>query len=223
VLKDANPAVIKALAEAGALLKEDPYQHKYPYDWRTKKPTIFRATEQWFASVAGFRDEALKAIREVEWIPAQGENRITPMVGDRADWCISRQRTWGVPIPVFYDAETGEPLINKDTLDHIQALFAEKGSDAWWELPEADLLPPAYRDNGRTYRKGTDTMDVWFDSGSSWAAVAQQRSGLQYPVDMYLEGFRPAPGLVPVQPAHQRGGERPRPLQKSADPRLRPR
>jgi isoleucyl-tRNA synthetase len=188
VLKDANPAVIKALDEAGALLKEDPYQHKYPYDWRTKKPTIFRATEQWFASVAGFRDEALQAIRDVEWIPAQGENRITPMVGDRADWCISRQRTWGVPIPVFYDAETGEPLINKDTLDHIQALFAEKGSDAWWELPEAELLPPAYRDNGRTYRKGTDTMDVWFDSGSSWAAVAQQRSGLQYPVDLYLEG-----------------------------------
>jgi isoleucyl-tRNA synthetase len=188
VLKDANPAVIKALTAAGALLKEEPYQHKYPYDWRTKKPTIFRATEQWFASVAGFRDEALQAIRDVEWIPAQGENRITPMVGDRADWCISRQRTWGVPIPVFYDAETGEPLINKDTLDHIQALFAEKGSDAWWELPEADLLPPAYRDNGHTYRKGTDTMDVWFDSGSSWAAVAQQRSGLQYPVDMYLEG-----------------------------------
>jgi isoleucyl-tRNA synthetase len=98
------------------------------------------------------------------------------MVGDRADWCISRQRTWGVPIPVFYDAETGEPLINEDTLDHIQALFAEKGSDAWWELPEVDLLPPEpYRDNGRTYLKGTDTMDVWFDSGSSWAAVAQQR------------------------------------------------
>jgi isoleucyl-tRNA synthetase len=121
-------------------------------------------------------------------MPAQGENRITPMVGDRADWCISRQRTWGMPIPVFYDAETGEPLINTDTLAHIQALFAEKGSDAWWELPEAELLPPAYRNNGRTYRKGTDTMDVWFDSGSSWAAVAQQRSGLQYPVDMYLEG-----------------------------------
>ncbi|WP_008313409.1 isoleucine--tRNA ligase [Leptolyngbya sp. PCC 6406] len=188
VLKDANPAVIEALQTAGSLLKQEPYVHKYPYDWRTKKPTIFRATEQWFASVAGFRDEAMAAIRSVQWIPAQGENRITAMVGDRSDWCISRQRTWGVPIPVFYDEETGEPLINPDTLDYIQALFGEKGSDAWWELSESELLPPAYRDNGRTYRKGTDTMDVWFDSGSSWAAVAQQRDALHYPVEMYLEG-----------------------------------
>ncbi len=188
VLEEANPAVIKALKQAGSLLKEEPYLHKYPYDWRTKKPTIFRATEQWFASVEGFREEAMAAIQAVQWIPAQGENRITAMVGDRSDWCISRQRTWGVPIPVFYDEETGEPLINADTLNHIKALFAEKGSDAWWELSESDLLPEPYRSNGRTYRKGTDTMDVWFDSGSSWAAVAQQRDGLHYPVDMYLEG-----------------------------------
>lgn len=188
VLKDANPAVIKALEEAGSLLKHEPYVHKYPYDWRTKKPTIYRATEQWFASVEGFRDQALKAIQEVQWIPATGENRITAMVADRSDWCISRQRTWGVPIPVFYDDETGEPLINADTLAHIKALFAEKGSDAWWELSESDLLPEPYRSNGRTYRKGTDTMDVWFDSGSSWAAVAQQRDELKYPVEMYLEG-----------------------------------
>ncbi|MGF1569676.1 MAG: isoleucine--tRNA ligase [Nodosilinea sp.] len=188
VLKDANPAVIEALKAAGSLLKHEPYVHKYPYDWRTKQPTIYRATEQWFASVAGFREAALQAIQEVEWIPAQGENRITPMVADRSDWCISRQRTWGMPIPVFYDDETSEPLLTAETLAHIRAIFAEKGSDAWWELPEADLLPPAYRNNGRTYRKGTDTMDVWFDSGSSWAAVAQQRGDLQYPVDMYLEG-----------------------------------
>ncbi len=188
VLKDANPAVIEALEKAGALLKQEPYVHKYPYDWRTKKPTIYRATEQWFASVEGFRDQALKAIKAVQWIPGQGENRITAMVGDRSDWCISRQRTWGMPIPVFYDEETGEPLLNEATLAHIKGIFAEKGSDAWWELPEADLLPEPYRSNGRTYRKGTDTMDVWFDSGSSWAAVAQQRDELHYPVDMYLEG-----------------------------------
>jgi isoleucyl-tRNA synthetase len=188
VLKDANPAVIEALEQAGSLLKQEPYVHKYPYDWRTKKPTIYRATEQWFASVEGFRDEALKAIQEVEWIPSQGENRITAMVADRSDWCISRQRTWGMPIPVFYDQETGEPLINEETLAHIKGIFAEKGSDAWWELSEEDLLPPSYRNNGREYRKGTDTMDVWFDSGSSWAAVAQQRDELHYPVEMYLEG-----------------------------------
>ncbi|NER78330.1 MAG: isoleucine--tRNA ligase [Leptolyngbya sp. SIO1D8] len=188
VLKNANAAIIQALEEAGSLLKQEPYVHKYPYDWRTKKPTIFRATEQWFASVEGFRDEALKAIRDVQWIPAQGENRITPMVGDRSDWCISRQRTWGVPIPVFYDEETGETLLNKETLDHIQKVFAERGSDAWWELPETELLPEPYRSNGRKYRKGMDTMDVWFDSGSSWSAVAQQREGMCYPVEMYLEG-----------------------------------
>jgi isoleucyl-tRNA synthetase len=188
VLKDANPAVIEALQQAGSLLKHEPYVHKYPYDWRTKQPTIYRATEQWFASVEGFRDQALKAIQAVRWIPATGENRITAMVGDRSDWCISRQRTWGMPIPVFYDTETGAPLLNEETLAHIKAIFAEKGSDAWWELSEAELLPEPYRNDGRTYRKGTDTMDVWFDSGSSWAAVAQQRGELAYPVDMYLEG-----------------------------------
>ncbi|MFN5514816.1 MAG: isoleucine--tRNA ligase [Cyanobacteriota bacterium] len=188
VLKDANDAIIAALQQAGALLKEEAYGHKYPYDWRTKKPTIFRATEQWFASVAGFRESALAAIKTVRWIPAQGENRIIPMVALRSDWCISRQRAWGVPIPVFYDEETGEALLNEETLTFIQNLIAEKGSDIWWELPVSELLPPSYRNNGRTYRKGEDTMDVWFDSGSSWAAVANQRPELKYPADMYLEG-----------------------------------
>ncbi|MEM8830817.1 MAG: isoleucine--tRNA ligase, partial [Cyanobacteria bacterium P01_G01_bin.19] len=182
-----NQAIIDALQEAGALLKHEEYAHKYPYDWRTGKPTIFRATEQWFASVEGFRDEALKAIAGVTWIPAQGEKRITPMVSDRSDWCISRQRSWGVPIPVFYDEETNEELMTEETINHVKAIVAERGSDAWWELPVEELLPEQYRNNGRTYRKGTDTMDVWFDSGSSWAAVAKGRN-LKYPVDMYLEG-----------------------------------
>ncbi|MEM9451598.1 MAG: isoleucine--tRNA ligase [Cyanobacteria bacterium P01_E01_bin.6] len=188
VLKTANDAVIEALVEAKSLLKQEAYPHRYPYDWRTKKPTIYRATEQWFASVEGFRDEAMKAIANVRWIPAQGENRITPMVADRSDWCISRQRSWGMPIPVFYEEGTGETLLTQETIDHIQAIIAEKGSDAWWEMSVEELLPEPYRNNGKTYQKCMDTMDVWFDSGSSWAAVAQQRDGLTYPVDMYLEG-----------------------------------
>ncbi len=186
-VSEGNQAIIAALDAAGALLKQEPYSHKYPYDWRTKQPTIFRATEQWFASVEGFREAALQAIAQVQWIPAQGENRITAMVAERSDWCISRQRSWGVPIPVFYDEASGEPLLNADTIAHVKGIFAEKGSDAWWELSVLELLPEAYRNNGHTYRKGTDTMDVWFDSGSSWAAVVEQR-GLSYPADLYLEG-----------------------------------
>jgi isoleucyl-tRNA synthetase len=187
VLGDANQAVIDTLTQAGSLLKEEPYVHKYPYDWRTKKPVILRATEQWFASVEGFREEALRAIAGVKWIPSQGENRITPMVSERADWCISRQRSWGVPIPVFYDVETGVPLLTEETIAHVQAIIAEQGSDAWYLLSIDELLPEQYRNNGN-YRKGTDTMDVWFDSGSSWAAVLKQREELQYPADIYLEG-----------------------------------
>ena len=171
VLKDANGAILAALRDTGALLAERSYAHRYPYDWRTKKPTIFRATEQWFASVEGFRAQALAAIEAVGWMPETGRNRIEAMVRDRGDWCISRQRTWGVPIPVFYHRESGEVLLNADTLAHIQALIAEHGSDVWWERDEAGLLPPAYAAEAHQWRKGTDTMDVWFDSGSSWAGV----------------------------------------------------
>jgi len=188
VLKDANPVIIDALETAGALLKQEAYGHRYPYDWRTKKPTIFRATEQWFASVDGFRQQALDAIDQVEWTPASGRNRIEAMVRERGDWCISRQRTWGVPIPVFYNRSGGDVLLNADTLAHIEALIAEHGADVWWEKNEVDLLPPAYADQAEQWRKGTDTMDVWFDSGSSWAAVSSQQESLSYPADLYLEG-----------------------------------
>ena len=187
VLKDANSAIIAALRQSGALLAEAPYEHRYPYDWRTKKPTIFRATEQWFASVEGFREAALQAIADVEWLPASGRNRIESMVRERGDWCISRQRTWGVPIPVFYHRDSGDVLLNADTLSHIQALFGEHGSDVWWQRDEAGLLPEPYAADAASWRKGTDTMDVWFDSGSSWAGVVQER-GLNYPADLYLEG-----------------------------------
>ncbi len=188
VLKDANSVIIKSLEETGALLKQVPYEHKYPYDWRTKKPTIFRATEQWFASVEGFRENALESIDSVDWLPNSGRNRITSMVKDRGDWCISRQRTWGVPIPVFYERNGSNVLLNEETLNHIETLFADHGADIWWEKNESDLLPPSYKNEASRWIKGTDTMDVWFDSGSSWKAICCQNNGLNYPADLYLEG-----------------------------------
>ncbi|XP_062108644.1 isoleucine--tRNA ligase, chloroplastic/mitochondrial [Humulus lupulus] len=188
VLADGNVAVVKYLDEHLSLIMEESYAHKYPYDWRTKKPTIFRATEQWFASVEGFRQAAMEAIGHVKWIPSQAENRISAMTTSRSDWCISRQRTWGVPIPVFYHVQTKEPLMNEETVDHIKSIIAEKGSDAWWYMKVEDLLPGKYRDQASEYVKGTDTMDVWFDSGSSWAAVLGTRKDLSFPADLYLEG-----------------------------------
>ncbi|KAJ8766408.1 hypothetical protein K2173_022467 [Erythroxylum novogranatense] len=188
VLGDGNIAVVKCLDDQMSLLMEESYEHKYPYDWRTKKPTIFRATEQWFASVEGFRQAAMDAIGTVKWIPTQGENRISAMTSSRSDWCISRQRTWGVPIPVFYHVKTKEPLMNEEIINHIKSIISQKGSDAWWYMKIEDLLPEKYCDKASEYEKGTDTMDVWFDSGSSWAAVLGQRNGLTFPADLYLEG-----------------------------------
>lgn len=186
VLAEGNAAVIEMIDSSNVLLLEEKYAHKYPYDWRTKKPTIFRATEQWFISIDGFRKEVLDAIEKVQWYPASGIKRIRGMVEGRGDWCISRQRSWGVPIPVFYDDEKGESLMNPEIVEHVRNIVAERGSDAWWELEADELLPEAYR--GRNLRKGRDTMDVWFDSGSSWAAVASARAELAYPADIYLEG-----------------------------------
>jgi len=191
VLSDGNDAVIEMMKEAGALLKVEPYGHKYPYDWRTKKPTIFRATDQWFASVENFRAEALAAIETVTWIPEVGKKRITPMVEGRSDWCISRQRSWGVPIPVFYHVETGDPLLSEESIEHVRKLIAEHGSDAWWSMETAELLPDSHKAEADKWERGRDTMDVWFDSGSSWNGVAKawgEGKALGYPADMYLEG-----------------------------------
>ncbi len=188
VLKNANQEILKALEKVNALLKHEPYSHRYPYDWRTKKPTIFRATEQWFASIDGFRDDALKAIDSVEWFPLSGRNRIESMVRERGDWCISRQRTWGVPIPVFYERNGDKVLLNSETIDYVHALIAKHGSDIWWEKDECDLLPPSLSSEAKRWKKGTDTMDVWFDSGSSWASVTKGTPALNFPADLYLEG-----------------------------------
>ncbi len=188
VLRDANQTIIDSLESSNSLLKYELYEHRYPYDWRTKKPTIFRATEQWFASVEGFRKQALNAIEEVEWMPHSGRNRIASMVNDRGDWCISRQRTWGVPIPVFYERDGNDVLLNAETISHLVELISKHGSDIWWEKEEVDLLPPSYSSQAKRWKKGTDTMDVWFDSGSSWTAVARKRDDLNFPADLYLEG-----------------------------------
>ncbi len=188
VLKEGNEEVLLALEEAGALLLKEPYQHRYPYDWRTNKPTIFRSTDQWFASVGDFRSEVMDAIENVKWTPEVGKHRIISMVEGRNDWCISRQRVWGVPIPVFYHKDSGEPLITEETIEHVQQVFADRGTDAWWELETRELLPPSLKTEADEWKRGQDTMDVWFDSGSSWNGVVNARDFLDVPADVYLEG-----------------------------------
>ncbi|MEK4030267.1 isoleucine--tRNA ligase [Pseudobacillus sp. FSL P4-0506] len=187
---EANKPITEKLEEAGALLKLEFFTHSYPHDWRTKKPVIFRATAQWFASIDKFRDELLKAVKETKWVPAWGETRLFNMVRDRGDWCISRQRAWGVPIPVFY-AENNEPIITDETIAHVSELFREHGSNVWFEREAKDLLPEGFTHPGSPngqFTKETDIMDVWFDSGSSHQAVLEEREDLQRPADLYLEG-----------------------------------
>ncbi|WP_045515359.1 isoleucine--tRNA ligase [Neobacillus niacini] len=186
----ANKPISQALEEAGALLKLSFITHSYPHDWRTKKPVIFRATAQWFASIKDFRNDLLQAVKETKWVPAWGETRLFNMVRDRGDWCISRQRVWGVPIPVFY-AENGEEIITDETIEHVSGLFRELGSNIWFEREAKDLLPEGFTHPGSPnglFTKETDIMDVWFDSGSSHQAVLLEREDLVRPADLYLEG-----------------------------------
>lgn len=190
--KDANPVICKTLRDRGDLLGEGKIHHQYPHCWRCKTPVLFRATDQWFASVDGFRQAALDAIEnDVQFIPEWGKERIFNMVRDRGDWCISRQRIWGVPIPAFYCQDCGEIIINDDTIGHVQDIFRKEGANAWYAHEEKDLLPAGYqcpKCGGNHFRKETDTMDVWFDSGSTHQGVLRTRPELSWPADLYLEG-----------------------------------
>ncbi|QTU83619.1 isoleucine--tRNA ligase [Carnobacteriaceae bacterium zg-C25] len=186
-----NKVICELLQEKGVLLSLSYFTHSYPHDWRTKKPVIFRATPQWFASIDKFRQEILDVIEnDVTWYHPSGKVRIYNMVRDRGDWVISRQRVWGVPLPVFY-GEDNEPIITPETIEHVANLFAEHGSDIWFEWDTKDLLPDGFThpsSPNNQFTKETDIMDVWFDSGSSHAGVLAAREELTYPADLYLEG-----------------------------------
>lgn len=188
-IDDANKTIVTRLDELGDLLKLQWIKHSYPHDWRTSKPIIFRSTAQWFASIEKIRETLLNAVEEIDWLPVWGERRMYNMVHDRGDWCISRQRLWGVPIPIIY-GEDDEAIMDKVLFDHFAELFREHGSNIWYEKDVLELLPAGYTHpsapNGK-FRKELDTMDVWFDSGSSHTGVLVER-GLPYPADLYLEG-----------------------------------
>lgn len=186
-----NAAILEDLKESGALFASEEISHEYPHCWRCKHPIIFRATPQWFCSVDAFKDQAVEACHDVQWLPAWGEERICQMVRERADWCISRQRHWGLPIPVFYCEDCGKPVCTQDTIDHVSTLFAAHGSNVWFEKPAHELLPQGFTcpHCGATgFTKELNTLDGWFDSGSSHFAVLEDGEDMTWPADVYLEG-----------------------------------
>ncbi|MGI6264026.1 MAG: isoleucine--tRNA ligase [Acutalibacteraceae bacterium] len=188
---EANKAIALHMQKTGALLATKKIVHQYPHCWRCKKPVLFRATEQWFCSVDSIKEQAVEEIKKVSWMPAWGEERMISMVRERSDWCISRQRLWGVPIPIFYCEDCGEALIDGDCIHAVAELFRKEGSDAWYTHEAAEILPAGTvcpKCGGKRFRKESDIMDVWFDSGSSHAAVLDDRDYLTWPADLYMEG-----------------------------------
>ena len=187
---EANKAIAAKLEECGALLASEKITHQYPHCWRCSSPIIYRATEQWFCSVNGFKDEAVKAIENVNWIPEWGEDRIKGMVRDRSDWCISRQRTWGVPIPIIYCKDCGKHIVTDETIKAISELFRKEGADAWWTREVKEFIPESVKCECGCgeFTKEYDIMDVWFDSGVSHTAVMDEYDSLSWPADLYLEG-----------------------------------
>ncbi len=187
----ANKKILEHLKETGHLFASENIIHQYPHCWRCKQPVLYRATQQWFCSVEDFKPDTLKAISGVEWIPGWGEDRIAGMVRDRSDWCISRQRTWGVPIPIFFCEDCGETLVTDDSIKAVSDLFRKEGSDAWYTNEACDILPAGTKCEKcgcGSFTKEQDIMDVWFDSGCSHAAVLLERPELHWPADLYLEG-----------------------------------
>jgi isoleucyl-tRNA synthetase len=185
VLKQGNESVISALEQTGRLILVENYNHKYPYDWRSKQPIIIRTTQQWFARLDELKEKAMHALQDVKFYPEAGRSRLESMVSKRTEWCISRQRRWGLPIPIFENARTGEILATPESIAHVASLVKQHGSNCWWSLPTSELLAPQYRNDGNEWIRGKDTLDVWFDSGSSWYSAL---NNVDLPVDLYLEG-----------------------------------
>ena len=186
-----NDMVVADLENEGFLVAKEQITHSYPHCWRCKHPIIYRATEQWFCSVEAIKDAAVKSCDEIQWHPAWGKERMISMISERNDWCISRQRVWGVPIPIFYCDDCGADIVTPETIAHVAGLFRAHGSNVWFDREAKDLLPQGFvcpKCGKAHFTKETDIMDVWFDSGSTWAAVAAERPYLKYPADLYLEG-----------------------------------
>ncbi len=188
--EESNPIILADMKESGALFASEEIIHSYPHCWRCKSPIIFRATPQWFCSVDSFKDEAIQACENVRWLPAWGKERMGAMIRERSDWCISRQRRWGLPIPVFYCEDCGKPVCTDESIESVASVFGEKGSNAWFEMEAAELLPQGFtcpHCGGVHFTKETDTLDGWFDSGSTHYAAMLRDQGF-WPADMYMEG-----------------------------------